>query len=289
VAAAREVLWVLPSSTAPAPIAAANTSAPNAAAPRRRSDHCLCGAGRRPTREPENTALSLEALTAANASGHAPGGSRFGACRGCRRRIANLLWMRDEATTVDVQSADLDRAAGISTSGVGDVARAAGAERRPNAASIAPSRVHIRLLHAMRRPANWLQLIRFSIVGASGYAANLLLYALFVKQIGIEYLVAEAAAWIIAAGNNFVWNRHWTFRAGEGQVHLQALRFFLVSLAALALNLVVLRVLVESAGLDKVAAEVLALAASTPLSFLGNKLWSFRLDLYSESSPPREE
>jgi dolichol-phosphate mannosyltransferase len=147
----------------------------------------------------------------------------------------------------------------------------------------------MRLLHGMRRPANWLQLIRFCMVGASGYAVNLLLYALFVKGLGIQYLVAEAAAWIIAAVNNFVWNRHWTFKAGKGQLHLQALRFFLVSLVALGFNLLVLRILVENAGLDKVAAAVLALGVSTPLSFLGNKLWSFRLDLYSESPPPREE
>jgi putative flippase GtrA len=34
---------------------------------------------------------------------------------------------------------------------------------------------------------------------------------------------------------------------------------------------------VEGAGLPKVAAQALAVAASMPLNFLGNKLWSFRL------------
>ncbi len=149
-----------------------------------------------------------------------------------------------------------------------DVPRASG----PASVDIRP---HIRLLHGMRKPANWLQLIRFSIVGASGYAVNLILYALLVKRLGVEYLVAETVAWIVAAANNFVWNRHWTFRAGAGQVHAQAMRFFVVTLVALGCNLLVLRILVESAGMDKVIAEVLALAASTPLNFLGNKLWSF--------------
>lgn len=127
----------------------------------------------------------------------------------------------------------------------------------------------------MRRPDNWLQLIRFSVVGASGYAVNLLLYALCVKGLGVEYLLAEAIAWILAAGNNFVWNRLWTFKARDGQVHMQAIRFFFVSLIALGFNLLVLRILVETGGMDKLAAEVIALAASTPLNFLGNKLWSF--------------
>jgi putative flippase GtrA len=137
-------------------------------------------------------------------------------------------------------------------------------------------RPHMRLLHGMRHPANWLQLVRFSIVGASGYAVNLVLYALCVKALGIDYLVAESVAWIVAAGNNFVWNRHWTFKARDGQMHMQAIRFFVISLVALGFNLVVLQILVKTAGMDKLAAEVIALAASTPLNFLGNKLWSFR-------------
>ncbi len=141
----------------------------------------------------------------------------------------------------------------------------------------AATRPHVRVLHGMRRPANWLQLIRFAIVGASGYAVNLILYALFVKVLGVEYLVAETVAWIVSAGNNFVWNRHWTFKARDGQLHAQAARFFVVTLVALGFNLIVLRILVQSAGMDKVLAEVLALAASTPLNFLGNKLWSFRM------------
>jgi putative flippase GtrA len=149
---------------------------------------------------------------------------------------------------------------------------------RPSGPASVEIRPHVRLLHGMRRPANWLQLVRFSVVGASGYAVNLLLYALCVRGLGIEYLAAESVAWIVAAANNFVWNRHWTFKAREGQVHIQAIRFFAVSVVALAANLLVLRILVEGGGMDKLAAEVIALAASTPLNFLGNKLWSFRQD-----------
>ena len=76
--------------------------------------------------------------------------------------------------------------------------------------------------------------------------------------------------------NNFVLNRHWTFDAGDGLVHFQAMRFLVVSLGALVVSLLLLTLLVEGAGLPKVAAQALAVAASMPLNFLGNKLWSFR-------------
>ena len=45
----------------------------------------------------------------------------------------------------------------------------------------------------MRRPANWLQLIRFSLVGGSGFVVNLAVYALCVHQLGVEYRAASCS------------------------------------------------------------------------------------------------
>ncbi len=137
-------------------------------------------------------------------------------------------------------------------------------------------RPHIRLLHGMRRPANWLQLVRFGLVGGVGFVVNLLVYTLFVHGAGVEYRVASVAAWLVAVLNNFVLNRHWTFDARGGQARFQALRFVLVSLAAEVVALLLLTLLVEAGGLAKIPAQALAVGAVTPLNFLGNKLWSFR-------------
>jgi putative flippase GtrA len=137
-------------------------------------------------------------------------------------------------------------------------------------------RPHIRLLHGMRRPANWLQLVRFGLVGAIGFIVNLAVYAVFVHPIGVDYRVAAVAAWMVAVANNFILNRHWTFDARDGRARFQALRFVLVSLVAFGCSLLLLTLLVESGGLAKVPAQAIAVAASTPLNFLGNKLWSFR-------------
>jgi dolichol-phosphate mannosyltransferase len=148
------------------------------------------------------------------------------------------------------------------------------ASPRPAAAAPGP---RTRLLDGMRRSANWLQLVRFGLVGASGFVVNLAVYALFVHAFGVPYQLAAVLAWLVAVSSNFVLNRHWTFDRPDGRLHHQALRFFLVSLAAFALvNLVLLTLLVEQAGLAKVPAQALAVAAATPFNFLGNKLWSFR-------------
>jgi dolichol-phosphate mannosyltransferase len=88
--------------------------------------------------------------------------------------------------------------------------------------------------------------------------------------------VSAAIAWLVAVLNNFVLNRHWTFDARGERAHMQAARFVLVSLVAFGCSQLLLTLFVETAGVAKIPAQALAVAASTPLNFLGNKLWSFR-------------
>jgi len=131
------------------------------------------------------------------------------------------------------------------------------------------------LLRELRRPTHWLQLARFGAVGASGYAINLAVFAGAISA-GLHYIAAAAVAFVVALVNNFVWNRTWTFRGAHGSTHGQALRFVLVSIGAFLLSLAILDSLVRGAGVPKLGAEAIAVLAVTPLSFLANKLWSFR-------------
>ena len=131
-------------------------------------------------------------------------------------------------------------------------------------------------VHAgLRRPANWLQLVRFGLVGASGYVVNLAVFTLLVHAAGVHYRAAALGAFLVAVANNFLWNRRWTFRARDGHAGFQAARFLTVSVAAFAFNLLMLELLIGLLDAPEVPAQALAILAATPLSFLGNKLWSF--------------
>jgi putative flippase GtrA len=137
-----------------------------------------------------------------------------------------------------------------------------------------PFRARVR--HGVRHPHNWLQLIRFATVGASGYVVNLGVFAAGVHLLGIDYRIAAVLAFLVSVANNFWLNRHWTFDAREEHPMFQGARFFAISLVAFAFTYVVLIALVDSAGMSKVLAQAIAIVAGTPLSFLGQKLWSFR-------------
>jgi dolichol-phosphate mannosyltransferase len=132
-------------------------------------------------------------------------------------------------------------------------------------------RVHI----GLRRPSNWVQLVKFGAVGVSGYVVNLAVFALLVKTVDVHYIGAAVLAFCVAVTNNFIWNRQWTFRAIGGHPGFQAARFLAVSLGALGINLIALEVLVSAAELPEVASQALAVGIAMPFNFLGNKFWTF--------------
>ena len=128
---------------------------------------------------------------------------------------------------------------------------------------------------ALGRRENWVQLVRFCLVGASGYVVNLAVYTLLLKGAGLHYLAAATGSFLVAVTSNYTWNRLWTFRGQRGHVAYQGLRFLVVSTVALLANLVVLHLLVTWGGVGKVLAQALAIVLVTPWNFVGNKLWSF--------------
>ncbi len=134
--------------------------------------------------------------------------------------------------------------------------------------------LHRRVRVGLRVPANWLQLLRFGVVGGSGVVVNLAVFALVHGILEAGYTVAAVVAWTIAVCNNFLLNRSWTFRAREGRAAFQGSRFLGVSLAAFAVQLGLLRLLVEG-GAPALAAQAVAIGLATPVNFVGNKLWSF--------------
>ena len=142
-----------------------------------------------------------------------------------------------------------------------------------------PHAIHLRVRAGLARPHNWMQLLKFCAVGVSGYVVNLCVFALFVGPLDTHHLVAATAAFAVAVLNNFWWNRHWTFRARGGRAGFQAARFFTVSVGAFIFAAAMLELLVSVAGMAEVPAQAIAIIAATPLNFIGNKMWSFRIEL----------
>jgi putative flippase GtrA len=131
-----------------------------------------------------------------------------------------------------------------------------------------------RITAGTRKAANWVELVKFGLVGVSGYVINLAVFAVLDENVGVHHVIAAVGAFCIAVSNNYLWNRYWTFGPGSGPAHFEAARFFVVSLGALLINLVVLQLLVM-AEMQELQAQAIAVAVAMPFNFLGNKLWTF--------------
>ncbi len=129
---------------------------------------------------------------------------------------------------------------------------------------------------ALRARHNWVQLAKFCTVGGSGYVINLGVYTLALTQAGLEYRLAATVSFLVAVSSNYLWNRIWTFRDRRGHIGAQGLRFLIVSVVAYVANIGLLTALV-SLGMGEIPAQALAIVLVTPVNFVGNKLWSFRL------------
>ena len=128
---------------------------------------------------------------------------------------------------------------------------------------------------ALRARHNWVQLAKFCAVGGSGYAVNMAVYTFALDVLGLHYYVAATISFLVAVVNNYLWNRAWTFREERGHFGYQGFRFFVVSTAVYAANILLLSLLI-ALGLGEIVSQACAIVLVTPINFIGNKLWSFR-------------
>ncbi|MGA9874580.1 MAG: GtrA family protein [Solirubrobacteraceae bacterium] len=119
------------------------------------------------------------------------------------------------------------------------------------------------------------QFVKFGIVGVSNTLIAFAVYALLWKAFGVWYVAASGIGFLIGAVNGFVWNRAWTFRGHVGDA-LTPVRWFVVQSAGLCVNLGLVYLLVDGAGLGKLEGQAVTTVIVTVLTFFANRAWTFR-------------
>ena len=128
------------------------------------------------------------------------------------------------------------------------------------------------------------QPVKFVLVGAGGYAVNLLAFwALYAA--GVPYVVASVAAYLVSNALMYVGNRYFTFRLGHAGFWRSYVRYLAVGLVVVGLNAALLAVLVELLSVPAMLAQAISLLLITPVAFLLNKRWTFALGAADERAP----
>lgn len=130
------------------------------------------------------------------------------------------------------------------------------------------------------------QFLKFGLVGVSNTLITFGVYTLLLKGLGVWYLAASGIGFAVGAVNGFLLNHSWTFRGHAGGDRA-ALRWVGVQGCGLLLNLGLVALFVESAGLDKLVGQALATLVVVVLTFFANRRWTFRVHLIVEDHEAR--
>ncbi len=151
-------------------------------------------------------------------------------------------------------------------------------------ASAPPDTFISRLLNLVFSKAFIVQGIRFAIVGGIGTLVNLSLLYILTDVYGILYLISEAIAFTISVIHNYFWNKTFTFEEDlKEKVVGKGLRFTIICIVALTVNLTVLFILVEFFGIFYLLAEIGAIGVAFFVNFFGNRFWTFRHKIKTEN------
>ena len=122
------------------------------------------------------------------------------------------------------------------------------------------------------------QFIKFGFVGISNTLLSLLVYYLGLA-LGMHYVAANTAGFILGTVNAYFWNNRYVFKKNEGEVRSTGksiVRVFISYGFTLALSTVLLALWVDGLHISDKIAPIINLLITIPLNFVLNKFWAFR-------------
>ena len=132
----------------------------------------------------------------------------------------------------------------------------------------------------MQRKGELRRFLKFCAVGLSGVLVNMGLLWLLTEMVGFPYLVSAAFSIETSVISNFVLNDYFTFpdrRLPKAKSFLnRLLKFNLVSLAGLAINMGILWLFTEAFGIYYLLSNLCGIAAATLWNYLVNTWWTWK-------------
>jgi putative flippase GtrA len=131
---------------------------------------------------------------------------------------------------------------------------------------------------AVRAPADQSvrrQFLRYGIVAGLGYLLAISSYS-GELAVGVAPYVALGIAFVLNGLFNFAMLRIWAFPPTGRSAQSDLLRFCLVAAGSFLANYATFAVLYSAIGLAATTAQRVGILVAAPVTFLGNRAWSFR-------------
>jgi putative flippase GtrA len=124
--------------------------------------------------------------------------------------------------------------------------------------------------------ANLKQFITFSIIGVINTLIHYGVFIILLNTTKLHYLLSSTIGYFIGIINSYILNKNITFKSKSKNHLAEFFKFVAVNIMALAVNLLILKSLVDILELAPEFAQVFGILGSLTANFLGNKIWTFK-------------
>lgn len=119
------------------------------------------------------------------------------------------------------------------------------------------------------------RLIKFCVVGFSGMLVDFFFTWLCKEKFKWNKYISNSIGFVLAATNNYIWNRIWTFQSQGTEIVREYSSFLIISLVGLGINNAVIYLLHDRLKLNFYLAKILAIGVVTLWNFGMNYLFTF--------------
>ncbi|WP_448753773.1 GtrA family protein [Agathobacter sp.] len=134
---------------------------------------------------------------------------------------------------------------------------------------------------------NFLQFIKFGIVGVSNTVISYILYAVCLMLLrsgnilsAVDYIIAQVVQFVLSVLWSFYWNNKFVFELKNGEkrsIWKSLIKTYIsYSFTGLFLSSILLVLWVQVLGISEFIAPIINLLISVPLNFIINKFWAFK-------------
>jgi len=118
---------------------------------------------------------------------------------------------------------------------------------------------------------------KFTLVGAANFVLTFIVFTFMLKTMEVNYLLSLMAAWVVGMLFSYVLNFAWVFKPEQKiQFRARFFRFFLASVLSIALNMLVLRYIVEHTDFDPFYVQMVLIPLIVIFNFSTAKYWSLK-------------
>jgi len=121
-----------------------------------------------------------------------------------------------------------------------------------------------------------MRFIRFGIVGASGMIVDFGITWLCKEKLRWNKYLSNSLGFVIAATNNYLWNRVWTFESESQAVAREYISFVVIAIIGLGLNNLIIYLLHDKLRLNFYLSKLIAIGCVTLWNFSMNYVFTFR-------------